>query len=154
LSEATGKRKPAGFSFKMFIPLAFLGCLVGVFVYSWRATSEVGELAERYLAYVREGQLDDAYALVHPKRRAGLNRSAFEQQMSTPELREATTLSWQATDGPDSFGRACVIGHIDVPAGNRGIRIYLQETADGYRVLDVLLYDGRVPKGPFSCGGV
>ncbi|MGE0787249.1 MAG: hypothetical protein AB7S26_16375 [Sandaracinaceae bacterium] len=139
----------------MLIPIGFLAGLIALFVHAGLETSEVNDIVDTYLEHLRDDELDEAYAMLHPSRQATIDRRAFETAMQTPLLRRTVAFDWSHNDGPNGRGRACVIGGLRTDDEAPSVRFYLLEDDDGaLRVLDVLVYEGVVPRGPFTCDGV
>lgn len=145
VSEPAPKKKK-GSAWPLYVVLlAVPGMIITTIVLS----VDVQGSADDYVAYVQDGKLDEAYAMLLPEVRARISREAFETELSTAELARASEPTWNHTSSGD--GRACVEGRLEVDGERRRVLIYLRDEGDGYQVEMVYVYTGVRPTEPYRC---
>lgn len=146
MSETESTPKKKGSAWPLYVILMSVPAMI---ITTIVLSGNVDAAADDYVALVRDGKLDDAYAMLASGTQAQISREAFETSLFTPELQRIDEPVWNHTEGGD--GRACVETLVDVDGDSRYLRIYLLDEGDGYRVQTVYIYTGIAPTQPWRC---
>lgn len=116
-------------------------------------TMAVGQVARAYVALVKQGKLDAAYAMLSPATQRGVPRGHFEDALGNPQIRHASSLSFSRQPDRHGGSQACLRGKLSTDKASQRLDVFLQKEAGAWRVVAVRVYSGAPLRGPWPCGG-
>lgn len=116
-------------------------------------TMEVSQVARAYVALVRQGKLDAAYAMLSPATRHRISRGRFEAALDNPQIRRAGSMSFSRRPDRHDTSHACLGGTLTTNKTNQHLDVFLHKESGAWRVTAVRVYGGEPQPGPWPCGG-
>lgn len=112
----------------------------------------VGQVARAYVALVRQGKLDAAYAMLSPATRHEVTRARFPDTLGTAEIRHAGSTTFNHRVESHGKGQACLSGELSGGGRKRHFDVFLRSESGAWRVVTVRVYGKSAPPGPWPCG--
>lgn len=134
-----------------------LALAVGAFLFQLMRgsvrTMEVGQVARAYVALVRQGKLDAAYAMLSSATRQKIPRGGFSGQRGTLELQRAGSVSFKRHVEMHGADRACLATQLSGSGKPRHADVFLRRESGAWRVVTVQVDGAGAPAGPWPCSG-
>jgi hypothetical protein len=116
-----------------------------------RVTAEMRAVSDAWVTHVRAGRLQEAWALLATDARRATPPPALSSALSVPALRAAPDVQLDQARASSPASTGCVHGRLLGGEPADGLTVFLVYEGRGWRVRDVKLYEGELPRGPFAC---
>ncbi len=116
-------------------------------------TMAVGQVARAYVALVKQGKLDAAYAMLSPATQHSVPRGHFEDALGSREIYAAGSISFKSRPDRHDATHACLGGALSIGSTKQLMDVFLHNESGAWRVVAVRVYGGAPPPGPWPCGG-
>ncbi len=134
-----------------------LALAVGAFLFQLLRGSvgamEVGQVARAYVALVRQGKLDAAYAMLSTATQHSVPRRSFEGALGNLDIHRARSVSFSRRPDRHDANHACLAGTLSTDKTSQHLDVFLQNESRAWRVVSVRVYGADAPPGPWPCGG-